>query len=586
MAIQVNGLGSGLDYDTWIEELVAVKQSEITKVSKEIKTINTQESTLSTLQGYYDDLLSSIQTFTNALSTTSVFSQKSATSSDEAVSVSVDSSAEAQNISVAVSQLATATTAKGASTVASYVDSSTVLSNISEGSLTEGTFTIYVNGQKNELTIDKDSTLGSLVTQIDGLTGVSASLTDGKLTVSAENGYNVVVGSNADTSNFSNVMSLTRDADTGVYSSSKAIFDTDTTAALTSTAFAAGTVKAGTFTIGDEEFTISASTTLDGLIETINASDAGVMASWDSNAGKLVLESNDEGAININIEAGTSNFTDIMGLTSSTWDAETGEMLTTKLADNSQTLGTNAILSINGTTITSSSNTVTSDISGLKGITLTLNDETTSTATVNVTNDNTKVSDAVTEFVNAFNIVMVKTNNATASDGSLYGESVLNSIKNNLRKLATASVGVDSDYKTLASIGISTGKIGTSVDEDTNQLELDSAVLTKALTDNPDAVKKLLLGEGSTAGVFDKLESVLDGALDSVSGYFVKREDSYESQIDKLNDKVDKMTTAMEKYQKQLEIKFQAMDELISSLQNEASIFDSYFNNKNNNEDN
>lgn len=593
MGIKVTGLGSGLDYDSWIKQLVAVKQADIDTISSKVKAVETQKTALSTLETSYQSLLSSIETFTKALSTSSVFNQKAATSSDTAVGVSVSSSASAQSIKVEVLKLATATTAQSNHTVASYVDSNTTVSQIKEGVVEEGYFSVYVDGVKQKIQVGTDETndtLGEIVDSINNLTGVSASLSaDGKLTITGENGSKVSVGSSSDTSNFVNVMGLVDEGLTGTYTSSNQVYDTDTSAKLTEASFRnslgdAIQVKAGTFTIGDKEFEVTADKTLDSLVDEINSSDAGVSAYWDASAGKMVLTSNDQGAVNINIEAGTSNFTDVMGFTTSTWDSETGERLTTSLVEDTQTLGTNAKVKINGTTITSASNTVTSDISGLTGVTLTLNKETTdAAATVSVTQDTSKVETALTAVVNALNTVITQTDKATGTSGYLYGETILNSLRNNLRTTATASISGKEGFTNLANIGITTGAIGTGVDANTNQLQINTTKLEEALKKDPDAVKKLLLGDSATdtKGVLTKLEKSLNNALDEVSGFFTTKEKSFEKQIGRMEDKSDRLEKGLEDYQKQLEAKFYAMDQLISSLQKSASIFDSYFNNDN-----
>lgn len=595
MSITVSGLGSGLDYDSWITELVAIKQADIDKVNSQASVIKNKESTLSTIESDYKELLSAVQAFTDALSSEDVFNQKTATSSSDAVSATVTSSASPQSVSVSVSKLATATVAQSSSAVASSVGSSTTLGSISGGTFKAGTFSIYVNGQKNTLTLSSDMTMDDVLNNINGnagegiagIDGVTATLSNGKLTISADSGNTVSVGSSSDTSNFSNIMSLTKNQSTGEYSSSKTIFSTNTSSALTSASFANGTVTAGTFTIGTTKFTIDSSTTLDGLIKKINNSDAGATASWDANAGKLVLTATEEGAVSINVTAGdgtvgdtdASNFTDIMGLTSSTW--EDGNLASTSLVTSSQNLGANAILTINGTQITSSSNTVTSDVTGIKGLTLTLNSETTSTATVSVAQDVSKVTTALTNLVSAYNKSISATDDATTTDGNLYGETVLKSLRNKVRTLITSSInGGEGGYNSLADIGITTGAYSTNTKADTTQLKLDTDKLAKALSDNADAVKNLLVGSSSSSsdGVLDKLETVLQNATNSVKGYFTTREKSYDKQIDRLDDKASNMTEKLEKYKKSLEAKFSAMDQLISSFQKQASIFDSYFN--------
>lgn len=592
-SITVSGLGSGLSYDSWITQLVAIKQADIDEVSAKVTAINSKEGALNTIEADYTNLKSAIETFTNALSTTDVFNQKAVKSSSDAVSATVTAGANAGNVKVSVTSLATATTAQSKNPVSSYVDTSTKMSEISGGAVTAGTFSIYVGGKKTTLNLTSTETLGDLKTALNGITGVTADITaDGKLTIGPSGSDAVAVGSSSDTSNFTNVMSLTPTTVDNVttYSSSRSIFDTDTSVALTSANFAGGTIKAGTFTIGGASFTINSTTTLDDLISEINGSeDAGAKAAWDANAGKLILTSTEEGAVNINVQAGdgtvgdtdASNFTDIMGLTSSTWDGS-NNLLTSNLATDSQTLGTNAKFTINGTTITSTSNTITSDVSGIKGLTLTLKDETTSTADVTITQDTSKASTAINSFVTALNKLISDTDSATSTSGKLYGESILNSLRNKLRTMTTAATTIDGAYNNLSQIGISTGKIDTTGTSSTNQLTIDADKLAEALAADPDSVKKLLAGDGTNEGVLDKLDTVVDSATDSVNGFFVTKEKSYEKQKTNYNKKITTMTKNLEKYQTQLEAKFAAMDQLIASLKKSSSIFDSYFNNNNN----
>ena len=80
-------------------------------------------------------------------------------------------------------------------------------------------------------------------------------------------------------------------------------------------------ITAGTFTIGNATFTIDENTTLSSLIADINKNEeAQATAYWDDATGKLSITSKIEGASYINIEAGTSNFTDVMGFTTTEFD--------------------------------------------------------------------------------------------------------------------------------------------------------------------------------------------------------------------------------------------------------------------------
>lgn len=586
MGITVSGLGSGLDYDSWIEALVAIKQKDIDKVTSKVTSIEDSKTTLSSVEKSYSSLLSSIETFTTTISKNNVFNQKSVASSNSAVTAEVTAYAKVQNIDVTVSQLATSTVAKSASNVTSYIDSETKVSAISNGSITEGNFSIYINGAKHTVAVTKDTTMGSLINTINDssdFNGVTASLSsDGKLTIASDNTstYKVTLGSSSDTSNFLNKMAMAGSNST--FTSNKSLSETNTSGTLTGTTYANGTITEGSFTIGNATFKISSTSTIDSVINEINKStDAGATAYWDSTAGRLVLTSTDGGATNINLAAGSatdaeaasSNFLHIMGLTES--DGKT-------LADNTQTLGQNAIFTVNGTQIISSSNTVTSDVTGITGLTLTLNSATTSAAKVSITNDTSKVAAALQSFVDSLNSVISGTDEATSSTGDLYGESILKSIKNKVRTLTTSKMdGLDSTYNVLAKIGITTDVTTNSDKSKTTKFVLNTDTLNSALKDNSDAVSELLVGNGTADGVLDKLQTVVKDTLDVSDGYFTTKEKSYKKQVSRYEDKIERMNTALASYKVTLQKKFSAMDTLISSLKNGASVFDSYFNNSN-----
>lgn len=572
MSISVSGLGSGLDYQSWITKLVAIKQAEIDKITASSKKVEAQSSALSTVKSNYASLLTTVESFTDSLSSEDVFKQKAVTSSSDAVTANVTSTASVQSLKVSVTSLATSTKATSTAYAASAIDGSTKLSDIAGSTIKAGTFSVYVDGAKSSINITADETMDQVLTDLNNISGVTAALdADGKLTIGSSGASKITVGSSSDKSNFGDVMSLVAKTvdDVTTYSSSKSIFDTNTTALLTSASFKNGPVTAGTFTIGNAEFTVKADTTLESLIREINNNaDAGVTASWDPNSGKINLESTDQGALNINVEAGTSNFTDVMGLTSGG-----------NLAAGSQTLGTNAVLSINGTQITSSSNTVTSDISGIKGLTLTLNKETTSAASVAITNDGTAVTKALESFVKAYNTAVDSSTSATSATGYLHGETVLNSLKTSVKSIVSTTGGDNATFKMLASIGITSGKPSTDLTQDTSHLVIDTAVLQKALADNPDAVKNLLLGDKTTGsvGVFTKLDTALSNATNATSGYFAKRAAAYDKQDSLLADKIAKKTKDLTTYQSKLETKYAAMDKIISNLNSQSATLDSFF---------
>lgn len=590
--ITISGAGSGLPIDSWISQLVQIKQKDIDAISTQQSTLTSRNSALSTVKSSYSSLLSSITAITDSQFgvASDLFAKTTATSSDtNLLTVSSTSSAAKQSLSVVVSKLATSTVAQSTSAtpVGAYISNDTKFSTLANGAAKSGTLSVYVDGKKFGINVAADDTVGGVLTKISDATGLWAGIRNGKIALSdsdpGANGTptsakNIVVGNSSDTSNFAAITALKKNG-SGGYESNQAIFAVNSSAKLTSTdAGFATQVQAGSFKIGDATFTIDSTTTLSGLMSDINASDkAGASAYWDSTAGKMVLTSKGQGAYNLNIENISGNFTDVVGLTSSTYD-ENGAVTSSSLVANSQTLGNNATLKINGTDIISPSNTVTSDISGISGLTLTLkavSADITKPATVTVASDSSSITSALSTFVSNFNTALSNTDQATGTDGYLYGETTLTMIRDNMRSAATSSVSSSSVYKSLADIGITTGAVGASLTDNTNQLVIDQTKLAAALKDHPDEVKKLLLGDGTNDGVFTKLSTPVNNAVKPITGFFDAKATTYTTQLTDYTDTIDKKTTELADYKTALTAKFSAMDAMIAKLKQQLANFNS-----------
>ena len=334
-------------------------------------------------------------------------------------------------------------------------------------------------------------------------------------------------------------------------------------------------IKEGTFTIGGATFKITDKTTLSSLISEINNNDeAQAYAFWDDAAGKLSITSKKEGASYVNIEAGTSNFTDVMGFTTSEWNDD-GTVKSSKMYTDAQELGKNAQFTINGTKMTSTSNTVTSDISRMDGITLTLkkvSTEESGTSTLKVTQDTSGLVEAVKSFVSAYNDVLSNVDEVTANGADLHGETSLTSLRNTIRSYATAKNTPNNGvYNLLSEIGISTSSAdGNNLNADTNSLTLDEDKLKKALEENPESVKSILTGEG---GVLTMMEDAVEQSLKATSGFFDVKTSTLDSDIKKMETKIKKQNTYISTYKAQLEKKFSAMETTIAQMQQNYQSF-------------
>ena len=240
-----------------------------------------------------------------------------------------------------------------------------------------------------------------------------------------------------------------------------------------------------------------------------------------------------------------------------------------------QTLGQNAIFTVNGTQMVSTSNTVTSDISRIDGVTLTLkraNTEEDGQTTLRVEQDTSQLVDAVNEFITAYNDVIAKVEEVTASGADLHGETSLTSLANTLRNYSTSSNTTNGGiYRLLSDIGISTSAAdGNNLSTDTYQLSLDEDKFLEALQENPDSVKSILAGEN---GVLSMMESAVEQSLSATTGFFDVKTSTLDSDISRMEEKITKQNTSIETYRARLENQFYQMEMAIAQMQQNYSSF-------------
>lgn len=576
MSISFSGLVSGLDTSSWVDALVSVKQTKVSTLQTSLTDYQSTKSTLNDTRSKVSSLRTAIEKITDAKfgGAFDLFAQNSAVSSNEDVfSATVATSARRQNYDIKVEQLATFTKAISKEAASSVADDTTSLKNLG---VTKGSLTAYVNGHKNTVNISDDDTLGDLKARLSAF-GIKTEVDeDGVLHFSAQNGEDTIhIGATTDTSNLTSLLGLERQED-GSYASTSSVYKASVASRLT--AEDAGfnqKITAGTFTIGNATFTIDENTTLSSLISNINSNDdAQAYAFWDDAAGKLNITSTKEGASYINIEAGTSNFTDVMNLTTSAWD-EDGNLLSSRMYTDAQQLGDNAIFTVNGTRMISTSNTVTSDISRMDGVTLTLkrvNTEDDGNTTLKISQDTDGLMEALKNFVNAYNEVVSNIDTVTARGADLSGETSLTSLKNTIRNYATGANDTNGGiYRLLADIGISTASADSNnLNGDTQALHFDENKFKQALEENPDSVKALL---ADTNGVFNMMENTVEQSLKATVGFFDVKTSTLDSDIKKMNEKITKQNKSIETYRAQLEKKFQAMENMIAQMQQNYSSF-------------
>lgn len=486
---RVDGLISGLQTGDMIDQIMSLERRPLLGLQR-------QQTLIKTKQAAWRDLATKVQ----ALQATTASLLSPATLIGNTVSIgtpnapltaSASASAVPGTYSVVVSQLATSTVARSTAPIAADIDTAAPLAVARlRTPVTAGTFSI--NGVSIEVDPEVDS-LDDVLARINASgAGVTASTTvvDGRarLRISADApGGPLQLGSAGDTSNFlstAQVLAAPRDGDaiTGMAS----LATVNTGAALKDAGLASSVAGRGTLTINGVAIEYDADVdSLSTLINRINGSAAGVVASYDPVGDRFQLQSKRTGGLTIAL-------------------SDSGPLASALGIDDpsAQTLGSNATYSVDGgaTWRYSTTNTINDAI---PGVTLTLTDTSTDPVKLTVGPDINAAVSAVKKFVEQYNAVMSAIrsqtgyNATTQQAGLLAGDSGLLSVATALRnRIVGEGVGLTGSYGLLGEVGLSFGKFGSAVGT-TDSLQLDEAKLRAALTENPNAVFDLFSAQPS-----------------------------------------------------------------------------------------
>lgn len=251
-----------------------------------------------------------------------------------------------------------------------------------------------------------------------------------------------------------------------------------------------------------------------------------------------------------------------------------------------------AQLTVDGTSYTSGSNTVTN---ALPGVTLTLGAKTAST-TIDIgapTPDTADIESKLTDFVTEYNSVLTDLqgrlneqpipNAATDADrvkGVLYGDQGLQRLVSQLRNSFADLVKGGGQYTSLAQVGLSTGAaVGSgslSQDSIDGKLTLDQTKLESALNSNFDAVKALFThatGSYSTEGLGQRLNGVLTQytSPSALGGYVNNEIDNGTNTIKELQSQVADWDQRLALKQQMYQQEFSTMESALSQAQSIGS---------------
>lgn len=240
-----------------------------------------------------------------------------------------------------------------------------------------------------------------------------------------------------------------------------------------------------------------------------------------------------------------------------------------------------AKFTIDGLTITRSTNTVTDVIQGVTLNLLAITDtngngviDPAETLSLDIDRDTQKAVDAVKAMVDQYNSVMDFISTKAGDEGDLQGDPTLARFQNSLWQRMTDRInGLTGDYQTPWSIGISTGAnvgSGSLTFDRSGKITLDTEKLTAALETDPEAVVAVFTNDGKT-GLVDRLDSYLTALVRSGDGIIPSREQSLQNIMDDIDDQVVRMEDRLAMKEEQLRRQFTAMEQALAALQSQGN---------------
>lgn len=347
-----------------------------------------------------------------------------------------------------------------------------------------------INSKVSIYGIIKNSFAG-LQTAADKLTNLS-NLNPLKATSSSENTVTATASSTASKGNYDIAVTQLAQAQS-VAASAVATPDTNVgTGTLTITLGSYDSVG-NTFTANASKTPVNITIgtgqqTLSGIKDAINNASAGVTASIvnDGSGSRLVLTSAETGAVNgfkLTVSDNDGSNTNTSGLSTLAFDPTA----TAGAGKNATSLQTSqdAQFTVNGLSITKTSNTVTDAVEGL---TLSLKNITTSATTIKVGLDDTTLKSTLNDFVKAYNQIRGNLKDQQEKDATLSKETSPATLERGLRNILKDSV---------SAYGLSMADVGLSFDK-TGVLSLNSTKLDTAIASDSSVLKKLFMNTGTT----------------------------------------------------------------------------------------
>jgi flagellar hook-associated protein 2 len=376
----------------------------------------------------------------------------------------------------------------------------------------------------------------------------------------------IVLGSGNDSSNFLHALQLYNNG-TGDVLSPKALGVVSVSAAISNANLRTPVTGVdgsgnGTFNINGVSIAYNVNTdTVQSVITRINASSAGVTASFDRVNDRFTLTNKSTGDVGISVSESAGGLLASLGLTGGATLAR----------------GKNAEFSVDGgPTLISASNTLDASVHGITGLSVTAKTE--SSETVTVGNDNSSARAKIEDFIAKYNAVQSyieeQTRSSTSGDGkvttsTLTGNQEVSGIASSLRSRIFSSVpGLTGTIQRLEGLGIDF-KTGSS------EIEIkDSSKLDAALSNNPNEVRTLFSTKPD--GFVARLDTYLD-QVTGTSGTIATQTATLTRQSKDIDEQIAAMERRITQQRELLTQNFIKMEEAQSRIQSQLQALTNAF---------
>ena len=336
--------------------------------------------------------------------------------------------------------------------------------------------------------------------------------------------------------------------------------------------------------INGVSITLNKDMTIDDMLKKINSSNAGVTMSYDRMADKFTIESNKQGASDLNVW-GMGAF----GITDGTYN--NGSKAKVMINDKWEEYETNtfeirgAKITLNYTTSSATYNASEDDI------------------TVTFKRDSTEAVEKIKTFVDSYNVIINKLENMlretknsserkytplTDEEKSLMSEKQVEDWEAIARKgLLRNDAGIQSLinslrgalFETVTDAGLSPTQIGLSTgrwDSGTGgQIIIDEDRLRAALESDPEKVMNVFMGGAESSqsagrGLLWRMEDLMNGYMNGSQDSTLN---NLENSIRKSNEQMEKLQLKMYEEEEKLYRKFSAMETALSKIQSQTDWF-------------